>query len=130
MECVNELYLLKAKDNFKSSEWQWALETLIKLLAPFAPHITEELWEQLGQEDSVHLASWPIHDDKYLVEDQVTVVIQINGKVRGKIQVATDASEEDVISMAKQDEKVAGYINNQEIKKTIYVPNKLISFVL
>ncbi|MEI6755634.1 MAG: leucine--tRNA ligase [bacterium] len=130
MECVNELYLLKAKDNFKSSEWQWALETLVKLLAPFAPHITEELWEQLGQEDSVHLASWPIHDDKYLVEDQVTVVIQINGKVRSKIQVATDASEEDVISMAKQDEKVAGYIKNQEIKKTIYVPNKLISFVV
>lgn len=130
MECVNELYLLKAKDKFQSSEWQWALETLVQLLAPFAPHIAEELWECLGQEESVHLSKWPQHDDKYLLTDKVTIVVQINGKVRSKIEVAKDTSETSIVELAKKDEKVSSYLKDQEIKKTIYVPNKLISFVI
>ena len=130
MECVNELYRIKAKDNFKSQEWQWVLETLTQLLAPFAPHITEEVWQQLGQEESVHLSKWPAYDEKILVEDQVTIVVQVNGKVRGSIVVAKDASEDQVLEQAKADEKIAKYLENQEVKKTIFVPNKLVSFVI
>lgn len=130
MECVNELYKIKVEDDFKSVEWQWSLETLLQLLAPFAPHIAEELWEQLGQEGSVHTSRWPEHDDKYLVEDNMTIAIQVNGKLRGEIEVATDASEESIVEAAKADSKVSAHLKENEIRKTIYVPNKLLNFVI
>jgi len=130
MECVNDLYRLKAQDKYASVEWQWALETLQQLLAPFAPHIAEELWQQLGQEGSIHLSEWPVHDDSLLVEDTVTIVIQVNGKLRGEIQVTTDAPEEQVVEAAKTHDKVHSYLQDQTIKKTIYVPGKLVSFVI
>ena len=98
MECVNDLYRVKAEDNYGSTEWQWALESLVQLLAPFAPHISEELWQQLGQDESVHLSQWPKYDEKYLIQDTVTVVIQVNGKLRGEIQIAKDAPEETVVA--------------------------------
>lgn len=130
MECVNELYKIKADKGYDAVEWQWALETLQQLLAPFAPHIAEELWEQLGQEGSVHISEWPEYDEKYLVEDSMTIVVQVNGKVRGEISVATDTEKDAIIEQAQANEKVAGYLKDQEIKKTIYVPNKLVSFVI
>ena len=130
MECVNELYKIKADKGYDAVEWQWALETLQQLLAPFAPHIAEELWEQLGQENSVHTSEWPKYDEKYLVEDSMTIVVQVNGKVRGEISVATDAAKDAIIKAAQANEKVAGYLKDQTIKKTIYVPNKLVNFVI
>lgn len=130
MECVNDLYRIKAEDNYGSTEWQWALESLVQLLAPFAPHIAEELWQQLGQDESVHTSTWPEYDEKYLVEDTVTVVIQVNGKLRGKVQVAKDTLEETVVSKAKADQKVANYLKDQSIRKTIYIPGKLVNFVI
>ncbi|MDL2363052.1 MAG: class I tRNA ligase family protein [Patescibacteria group bacterium] len=129
MECVNELYVIK-RDGFAASEWQWALETLVQLTAPFAPHISEELWQELGQEGSVHISEWPAYDDKLLVEDTVTLAIQVSGKLRGEVQVAKNASEDDAIKAAKAVEKVAGYLDGQTIRKTIYVPGKLVSFVV
>jgi leucyl-tRNA synthetase len=130
MECVNELYRIKAEDNYGSSEWQWALESLLQLLAPFAPHIAEELWQQIGQEGSIHISSWPAHDERLLVEDTATIVIQVNGKLRGEVQIAADADEATVTEAAKANPKVAGYLEGQTIRKTIYVPNKLINFVV
>jgi leucyl-tRNA synthetase len=130
MECVNDLYHIKAEDNYGSTEWQWALESLTQLLAPFAPHISEELWQQLGQGESVHLSQWPGYDEKYLVQDSITVVIQVNGKLRGEIQIASDASEETVVASAKSHDKVVNYLSGHEIRKTIYVPGKLVNFVI
>jgi leucyl-tRNA synthetase len=130
MECVNDLYHVKAEDNYGSTEWQWALESLVQLLAPFAPHIAEELWQQLGQDESVHVSDWPKYDEKYLVQDTVTIVIQVNGKLRGDVQVPPDASEEAVISAARANDKAAGYLKDQTIRKTIYVPGKLVNFVI
>lgn len=130
MELVNELYRIKAKDNYDSTEWQWALESLTQLLAPFAPHIAEELWRQLGQEGSVHISQWPAYDEKYLVQDKITVAIQVNGKLRGEVQVATDASEEVVVKAAKSEPKTAAYLKDQKIRKTIYVPGRLVNFVV
>jgi leucyl-tRNA synthetase len=130
MEAVNELYRIKAEDNYASTEWQWTLETLLQLLAPFAPHVTEELWQQLGHDESIHLSEWPKFDEKYLVESTVTLAVQVNGKLRGEVEVPKDAPEADAVTAAKAIPKVAGYLEGQTIRKTIYVPNKLVSFVV
>ena len=130
MELTNKLYALKAKDNFAADDWRWGLETLTILLAPFAPHIAEELWQQLGHDDSVHLSQWPGYDEKYLVQDTVTIAVQVMGKLRGEVQVAADATEEVVVEEAKANDKVAGYLKDQTIRKTIYVPGRLVNFVI
>lgn len=130
MEAVNELYRLKAEDNFAAGEWRWSLTTLVQLLAPFAPHIAEELWQQLDGQQSIHLSPWPAYDEKYLVKDTVTVVIQINGKLRSEITAAADADEQTVVAAAKAEPKVAGYLDGHTVRKTIYVPGKLVNFVI
>ena len=130
MEFVNELYKIKAKDNFANRKsWLEALEVILKLLAPFAPHMTEELWQQLGHDTSIHTSEWPVHDEQYLVSDTMTVVVQVNGKVRAQLQVATGASKDDILQAAQSDTKVAEYLHGQPPKKTIYVPGKLVNFV-
>ncbi len=81
MEFVNSLYKLKDQDQFASvTAWREAITGLLQLLAPYAPHITEELWHQLGCEGSIHIAMWPVYDEKYLVTNTVTIAVQVNGK--------------------------------------------------
>jgi len=130
MELVNEMYILKIKDNFASEDWKWAIETTLQLVAPFAPHLAEELWSQLGNKDSIHTSKWPEFDEKYLIQSMVTIAVQVNGKLRGEVEIAVDATQEDAIEAAKKNEKVAGYLEGQEIKKAIYVPGRLVSFVI
>lgn len=130
MSCVNDLYKAKEKGFNSKTDWQFALESLVQLVAPFAPHIAEELWHDLGHEDSVHVGHWPVADEQYLVSDTMTIAVQINGKVRAQVQVAADATQEQIVEQAKADDKVAGYLSGQEPKKTIYVPGKLVSFVV
>lgn len=129
METVNDLFKIKARDNYQSKEWEFVLTALVQLAAPFAPHLAEELWQDLGQENSVHTNPWPVHEEKYLVSDTMTIVVQVNGKLRANLQVPTDAGEEAIVEAAKADENVASYIENG-IKKTIYVPKKLVNFVV
>lgn len=129
MEYVNTLYKIKAEDDYGAKEWQEALSTLAQLLAPFAPYIAEELWNELGKEGSVHTSDWPVHDEKYLVTDTVKIVIQINGKVRSTISVSSDADEATVVELAKNDEKIKKYVSG-EPKKTIFVKNRLVNFVV
>jgi leucyl-tRNA synthetase len=130
MEFTNELYKIKAKDGFKAGEsWQFAITSLLQLLAPFAPHITEELWHQLGHKESIHVSNWPAYDEKYLINDTVTIVVQVNGKVRANIEVPNDADQAVVEKAAKADENVKKYISG-ESKKVVFVPNKLINFVV
>jgi leucyl-tRNA synthetase len=128
METVNELYKIKADNGFAAGEWQFAIESLVKLLAPFAPHITEELWQALGCKGSVHVSEWPVHDPQYLVRDTVTVAVQVNGKLRGTIEVAADANQEAVQESARQ--AVQQHIEGKEIVKQIYVPGKIMNFVV
>jgi leucyl-tRNA synthetase len=130
MECVNDLYKIKAGDNYVAKNWRWALETFLQLLAPFAPHIAEELWQQLGHEGSIHVSEWPRYDAKYLTQDKITVVVQVNGKLRGEVEVPSDAAEDMVVEAAKTHKKVAGYIDGKKIRKTIYVPGRLVNFVI
>lgn len=131
MEATNQLYKVKAKSGFVDKEaWKFALKTVIQLLAPFAPHIAEELWQDLGQKDSVHVSEWPVHDEKYLVTDTITIVVQVNGKLRANIEVSADSAEEEVVKLAQADPKVAEYLNKKEVRRTIYVPGKLVNFVI
>ena len=129
METTNGLYLIKEQDKFNSRAWEFALVTLAKLIAPFAPHIAEELWQQLGQKGSVHVSEWPIHDEAYLVKHTVNIAIQVNGKVRGEIEMPFDSEQSAVEAAAKLHENASQYLSG-DIKKVFYVPNKLISFVV
>jgi leucyl-tRNA synthetase len=104
--------------------------TLVQLLAPFAPHIAEELWQALGNQQSVHQQAWPQCDPAALIADEITLVIQIMGKTRGTIQVPTIASREQLESLAKDSEIGRRYLEGQIIKKIIVVPGKLVNFVL
>jgi leucyl-tRNA synthetase len=130
MELVNELYKIKAAEKgfAERAAWQEALENLLLLLAPFAPHITEELWHDLGHKESIHLADWPVFDPALLVEDTVTYAIQVNGKLRGEVSVAADADKDSVATTAQ--EKVASHLDGLAIKKTIVVPGKIVNFVV
>ena len=102
---------------------------LLKILSPFAPHITEELWAELGNEKSIHLEQWPKYDEEKIKDESITIAVQVNGKVRAAFEIETGASEEDVKKEALGLEQIKKWTENKEIKKTIYVPNKLVSVV-
>ena len=130
MECVNDLYKIKELDNFSSEQWKFTLESLLQLVAPFAPHIAEELWHQLNHEDSIHVNHWPVLNEKYLVSDTIKLAVQVNGKVRAEIEVASDANEETVKELALSQENVQNHLNSQQPKKIIYVKGRLVSVVV
>ncbi len=130
MECTNDLYKLKELDKFSSAQWKFTLESLLQLVAPFAPHIAEELWHQLRHEDSIHVNHWPVLDEQYLVSDSLTLAIQVNGKVRAEITVSTDSSEESIKATAVSQENVVKHLNGAEPKKVIYVTGRLVSIVV
>ena len=128
MVCVNEL--TSAEQRPLS-----ALRTLLVLLSPFAPHMAEELWQRLGTkfpgfDGSAHTQPWPAHDESLLVENEIEIVLQINGKVREKIVVAKDATREQLEASARNHEKFAALIAGKEVVKVIAVPGKLVNFVV
>lgn len=129
MELVNELYKAKVS-GLKGESWQFALESLVKLVAPFAPHIADELWQQLGKEDSVHVAPWPTWDDALLVEDTVTIAVQVNGKVRAELTLAKDISKEDIEATALAHERVQEFMDGKTPKRVIVVPGRLVNIVV
>ncbi len=131
MEAVNGYFLLKQEFGIgKHPAWQFAIESLLQVLSPFAPHITEELWQQMGHDATIHKDSWPEWDEAYLTQETVTVPIQVNGKVRASLEVAKDITEKDVVALAKSNEKIAPYLKNKELKKTIYIPGRIVNLVL
>ncbi|HHW07680.1 MAG TPA: leucine--tRNA ligase [Clostridia bacterium] len=109
---------------------RFGLERLVLLLAPFAPHITEELWHALGNEDSVHLQSWPAYDEKALEQDRVEVAVQINGKVRARMSLPKDMPEEELKPVVLAEKRVQDFVAGKDIIKFVVVPNKLISIVV
>ncbi|MGB0562956.1 MAG: class I tRNA ligase family protein, partial [Spirulinaceae cyanobacterium] len=106
------------------------IETLLKLLAPFAPHLAEELWNQLGYSDSIHQAAWPIVDESALVVDEIPLVVQVMGKKRDVIPVPAGASKDELEALARGSEKVQPYLEGAAVKKVIIVPGKLVNFVV
>lgn len=105
-------------------------KTVINLLNPFAPHITEELWEMLGFEGFCSLADWPEYDENLCTDSEVEIAVQVNGKLRGRITVAVDADRETVLAAAKSSEKVAAEISGANIVKEIYIQGKLVNIVI
>jgi leucyl-tRNA synthetase len=132
METVNELYKLKRTlpMDIHNATWRWAMETFLQLVAPFAPHIADELWEQFGHDQSIHLSAWPVQDDQYLARDTMTIVVQVNGKLRAQLSVASDTGKDSIIEAAQTDAKIKERLAGASVKKTIYVPGKLVNFVL
>jgi len=124
MICLNELESVAnseqgiAKEDFK---------IFLQLLAPFAPHVTDELWTVMDQKQSIHLSVWPKYNPKKIVSNTVTIGVQVNGKVRAEITIPTDAKEDEVKQIAMQNEKVLYWLEGKTIQKIIYVPGRLIN---
>jgi len=129
MEMVNELYKIKAADKYASKQWRFALESLLQIAAPFAPHISEELWQQIGRQGSVHVSGWPQYAEQYLVQDSITIAVQVNGKVRAELTVAVEADQATVEATAMSDPNVVLHTGGKQIVKIIYVPGKILNIV-
>lgn len=133
MELVNALYLIErpaAKDTTALSVIREAIETIIILLAPIVPHITEELWTALGYESNLADIPWPVYDHEVAAEEEITIVIQINGKVRSRMVVPADEDGEKIKALALNDEKIIGFISGKKVLREIYVPKKLVNIVV
>ncbi|MFQ6613042.1 MAG: leucine--tRNA ligase [Fidelibacterota bacterium] len=107
-----------------------AAKIIVKLLAPFAPHTCEELWQFLGNKSSIAHTDWPRYESRYLITDEMTIVIQVNGKLRSQVSLPKDSLQEEVLKKAKKDRKIIKYIAGKEIVKEIYVPGRLINLVV
>jgi len=131
MEMVNGLYKIKGAQSIQASAtWRFTLESLLQILAPFAPHITEELWQELGHTDTIHVNHWPKWDEKYLKSDTMTIIVQVNGKLRSKLKLPADIDQQGVEIAALADENVQKFTNNKPPKKMVYVPGKLVNIVV
>ena len=129
MELVNAFYNFK-DGNLNAGLAKEVVVNLTKLLAPFAPHVTEELWQQIGQTGSVHHSTWPTFDPKATIADEVEIVVQVNGKVRDKLMVASSATREEQQELALSEEKIKNLIEGKTIVKVISVPKKLVNIVV
>ena len=132
MEFTNNLYQLETKlktDNEKSC-FKFAVEILLKLIAPFTPHIAEELWSILGNKNTVSLEKWPKYDESLIQKNEITVVVQINGKIRAQLEVDKNISKEDILELTKNQPNVQKYLDGKNLVKEIYVPGKLVSLVI
>ncbi len=130
MELVNDAYRYKERaQELNQPLVKKLVEDLLVILAPFGPHFTEELWKEIGKEDSVHVQKYPMWDEKALVLDEIEIVLQINGKVRDKIVVGKDATKDELEKMALESEKIQKMTEGKKIVKVITVPGKLINIV-
>ncbi len=128
MELVNGIYDLKASAD--KGTVAHAIETLLLLLAPFAPHLTEELWHRIGHTESIHLQSWPSYDPAALVLDEVEIAVQVNGKVRARLTVPAQADKTEVEQLVLADERVRAFVDGKTVRKVIVVPGKLVNVVV
>ena len=131
MEAVNSYFKLKETHGIGTSKaWTFAIESLLQVLAPFAPHITEELWNQLGHGTTIHIDTWPKWDEAYLQTSEMTIIVQVNGKLRAKLQVANDVSEDGIKSQALSEANVMKFLANKKPTKVIYIPGRLVNIVI
>ena len=130
MECNNVLIKQQHEAVAQSTTYRRTLETMMQLLAPFAPHITEELWQQIGHTGSIHKTDWPAYDEALTQDEAFTLVIQVNGKVRERIEVPADISEQEVRELVLSNPRVATFIGDATIQKIIYIPGRLVNVVV
>ncbi|MBP8616309.1 leucine--tRNA ligase [Veillonella sp.] len=131
MELVNAMYQHKDKNESVNANLANELtRNLVLLLAPFTPHITEELWHELGQTDSVHAQQWPVYEEAALVVDEIELAVQVNGKVRDKIVVATSATKEEIEEQAFASDRVKEFTDGKTVAKVIIIPGKICNIVV
>lgn len=130
MELVNELYKYKELEDANQAFMEKAIETLVVILSPFTPHICEEMWEGLGYTESLKDVAWPVYDEAALVKDTIEIVVQINGKVKEKLNVSNNLSREDLEKEALSNDSVKALVEGKNVVKVIAVPNKLVNIVV
>jgi leucyl-tRNA synthetase len=128
MEHTN--YLLAIRGRVEEDEWQEALRTFVTVLCPFAPHHAEELWAAMGEEYSVHEQAWPVYDEALIQAQEITLIVQVNGKLRDRIDAPADISEEAARELALSSARVRPHIEGKELRKSVYVPGRLVNLVV
>ena len=128
MEHTN--FLLAIRGRLGEDEWHEALRTFVLILAPFAPHHAEEMWEAFGEPYSVHEQAWPGFDEALIQADEITLVVQVNGKLRDRVTVPADISEEAAKDLALASAKVRPHVEGRELRKSVYVPGRLVNLVV
>jgi len=127
MEFVRDFYAASV-ENIELNDY--AIKKIIQLMAPMAPHLAEEMWSQCGEKKSVFKSRWPEYDEKAVAFDTVVIAIQVNGKLRGEIEIKRDSSEDDVVAKSLLNPRVETYTRDKAIIKKIYIPNKLLNLVV
>jgi leucyl-tRNA synthetase len=130
MECNNVLIKQQHEPVARSVAFRDTLESMTQLLAPLAPHIAEELWHSTGHNSSIHQSVWPIYDEAMTRDETFTLVVQVNGKVRERIEVSSDITEGEARQVALANPRVASFIGENTVQKVIYVPGKLVNIVV
>jgi leucyl-tRNA synthetase len=130
MECTNALFRARDAGLAGTAAWNEAIDILLRLMAPVAPHIAEELWMRIGNAYSIHQQPWPVADETLAAEEEVELVIQVNGKLRDKVTVPVDADESTLRELALNSERVLDFVGNKTVRKVIVVPGKLVNVVV
>ena len=130
MEFTNHLNRVWDARSVDAAAWRSAVKTLLALLAPTAPHLVEELWERAGYPYSVHQQPWPVWDDDLARDPEITLVIQVNGKLRDKLIVSADIAEEEAKELALNSERVLSQLAGKQVRRVVYVPGKLVNVVV
>jgi leucyl-tRNA synthetase len=130
MELLNEMYSAREAGAGGTEAWNEALRIYTLMLAPTAPHLAEELWQRLGNDYSVHQQAWPQVDEDAAAEEEITLVVQVNGKVRDRIQAPVDITREAAEKLALASEAAQRHMDGKAPRKVIYVPGKLVNVVV
>ena len=129
MQFTNALAEDKIFEKIDIDQWLHLTRSLYVMMAPITPHLSEELWEKSGMNSSVHTQKWPEYDENMAKDDKITLVVQVNGKVRAKISASANLTESDANEIAMEDSGVQKHTEGLEIRKIIYVPGKLLNIV-
>lgn len=130
MEAVNAVYDYLDSEAPNAAILHEAAEYLLQLLAPFAPHITEELWHEMGHTESIHISHWPAYEEAALAQDSVEIVVQVNGKIRARLQVPANSSQEELAEIVRSQPQYAEWLAGKTVTKTIAIPGKLVNLVV
>jgi leucyl-tRNA synthetase len=130
MSLRNAMKAAKETPLVHTAAWDEAVRALLLLMAPFTPHITEELWHRLGHKTSIHLESWPTWDKEVAAEETITLVVQVNGRVRDRIEVPADIEDAEAERLARESDTVQRHVGEKRIVKAIVVPGRLVNLVV
>jgi leucyl-tRNA synthetase len=130
MELLNEMSKAKAAGAFGSAEWQECTDIYLRMLAPVCPHISEELWQRLGKSYSIHQQTWPKLDEEAAKDEEITLIVQVNGKLRDRLIVPPTISQEDAKAWALASQAIQQFIGDKPVRKVIVVPGRLVNIVI